>query len=193
MVRFNLYDLSQFNQVCLPIGMLKVNITKLSFIKFPKVQHSPLTVEEAKCRLRDLIPKVYSALHQLHSALKIAHLDVRLENLCYDAEMNVVLIDLDRWEPLRLSGKSFCSTYHVMYEKPEILNFDIWETKHSDFKQFGKYSRRQIKVFKQMLQLSSYFIVMAPAIDFMDECALSNKVRTLSVSANTRKIKVPLY
>lgn len=67
---FTLYDRSQFNQVCLPIDMLYVGFTPLPLIKFTKVQHSPLTVEEAKCCLHDLILKFVQHLTNYTEHLK---------------------------------------------------------------------------------------------------------------------------
>jgi len=46
--------------------------------------------------LKKFIEAVYSALSELHTKLHLAHLDVRLENICFDAQSHPVLVDLDR-------------------------------------------------------------------------------------------------
>ena len=45
----------------------------------------PLRVSEAKLHLKDLVNGVVKALNELHSC-GIAHIDVRLENICFDEE-----------------------------------------------------------------------------------------------------------
>ena len=84
------------------------------------------------------------ALNELHSTLRIAHLDVRFENICYSGNategMKAVLIDLDRWEPADSPARLLHIRYpgSVMYEKLQNLTRAEWKMKCTDFKQFGK-------------------------------------------------------
>ena len=114
---------------------------KLPIIRFRKLTHLPFRAEDAKHRLPKLIPGIFAALDQMHNHLHIAHLDVRLENICYDAEMKPVLIDLDRWQMADENAWKLPSLYpgSVMYEKPLHLPEDQWTMKHTDFKQMGRY------------------------------------------------------
>ena len=69
----------------------------MSFTVFP-VQLLPLTEDETKCCLYDLVTKTAMALNELHT-LNFAYLDVRLPNICFAMDMSeeviVKLIDLD--------------------------------------------------------------------------------------------------
>lgn len=76
---------------------VKKGSMELSIIRFEKLTHAPLRAEEAKCCLPTLSPKIFTALDQIHSDLHIAHLDVKLDNIYYNAKLELVLIDLDRW------------------------------------------------------------------------------------------------
>lgn len=52
-------------------------------------------MEAAKRCLRSVLEKIQIAIDELHK-FGFAHLDIRLENVCFDKELNAVLIDLDR-------------------------------------------------------------------------------------------------
>eukprot|EP00118_Oscarella_pearsei_P015236 m.136325 g.136325 ORF g.136325 m.136325 type:complete len:473 (+) comp38175_c0_seq6:929-2347(+) len=70
-----------------------------AFLRFP-VLFSPLKREEAKRCLSDLARSVSKAVEQMHEQLKISHLDIGLENICFRCDeanctATAVLIDLD--------------------------------------------------------------------------------------------------
>ena len=61
---------------------------------------------------------VFKAIQELHSTLKLAHLDIRLENVCFQPESHMpILIDLDRATdkefPLRLLSLPTTSTMNL--------------------------------------------------------------------------------
>ncbi len=58
-----------------------------------------MSKEEARRCLVNLVPGVHDALNQLHDSLRLAHLDVRLPNICFTANGDVRLIDFDRSLP----------------------------------------------------------------------------------------------
>ena len=66
---------------------------------------------------RRWIEGILEAIHEL-LALGIAHLDIRLPNICYDDERNPILIDLDRSVKISYwSVFNICGHYaSVMYE-----------------------------------------------------------------------------
>ena len=64
-------------------------------VKYTKVKHDPLTYKEAKECLHDLIRKVVDVSLQLNKE-GIQHKDLRLPNICFDENYNLILIDLDR-------------------------------------------------------------------------------------------------
>lgn len=86
---------------------------------FPAQRYSPLTREEAKRCLVELILGVANALKSIHSApLHIAHLDVWLDNICFDDE---ILIDPDR----------ICKSSHMAYEVSEKYDGMIYQPRLS--------------------------------------------------------------
>lgn len=63
--------------------------------KYSKVPHRPLSASEARQCLGDLVGQVHVALDLLHSH-GLSHMDVRLENICFDENYKAKFIDLDR-------------------------------------------------------------------------------------------------
>ena len=63
-------------------------------VTYTKVKYDPLTYKEAKECLCDLIRKVVDVSLQLNKE-GIRHNDLRLPNICFDENYNLILIDLD--------------------------------------------------------------------------------------------------
>lgn len=63
--------------------------------QYHKVQHGPLTRQNALSCLKALIRTLKQALDELHSE-NISHNDLRLPNICFNEQYEAVLIDLDR-------------------------------------------------------------------------------------------------
>jgi len=107
---------------------------------YKRLPYPPLTRRKAKGCLKYLIPKVRNALVQLHTYLQVAHLDVRLENICFNENCLPILIDLDRNAPLDESGETLLEMFpgSVMYTRPDDLLQTSWTAKHSDYRQLGK-------------------------------------------------------
>ena len=59
------------------------------------VKYDPLSAAEARLCLGDLVPQIHSALTHLKRK-GFCHCDLRLENICFDEEYRVKIIDLDR-------------------------------------------------------------------------------------------------
>ena len=55
----------------------------------------PIKQETARSNIASLVSSVVFALNELHEH-GLAHLDIRLENVCFDTENRAILIDLDR-------------------------------------------------------------------------------------------------
>ena len=86
-----------------------------TFYEFPLLK-PPLQQEQAKQNLIPFVSSVVFALQELHAA-GLAHLDIRLENVCFDSNNRAVLIDLDRSEPVNdtvcaIVGDSVMYPYH---------------------------------------------------------------------------------
>lgn len=68
---------------------------RTSGFRYRAVEHGPLSVFEARQCLGDLVNRIYQALSALHD-LGFSHLNVHLENICFDSSYSVKFIDLDR-------------------------------------------------------------------------------------------------
>ena len=96
---------------------------------------SPLKREEAALCLGYLLLDVIVALDELHDTLVLAHLDVRLENICFrkneSGKFFAVLIDLDRASDDPNSVSSYSSDscmYDLMFEETgfEVCQMFDW-------------------------------------------------------------------
>ena len=76
--------------------------------------YDPLTTEKAYMCLRDLVENMHLALEAYHGA-GLAHLDVRLENVCFNENFQPVLIDLDRSCRLSYTVDTDCFAESCMY------------------------------------------------------------------------------
>ena len=76
--------------------------TVQEYLKFPLVK-PPIQQEQAKRDLLPFVSSVVCALKELHD-FGIALLDIRLETVCCDSNNRAVLINLDRFEPVKLQG-----------------------------------------------------------------------------------------
>ena len=89
----------------------------------------PLKAQEVKGVLTVYLRSVVAALTELHGH-NLAHLDVRLENICFDEANRAVFIDLDRSEQadssVSFKRKSLMYTY-----------FESWTYKQWDWRQLG--------------------------------------------------------
>lgn len=77
---------------------------------------SPLTNDEIQTHIVWFVEEVVEAVNELHRN-KIAHLDIRKENVCMNYTNNrVMFIDLDRWRAATLSADVVYDTYTVQQE-----------------------------------------------------------------------------
>ena len=94
----------------------------------------PLTVHQGKENIVDLTSAVVDAIDELHMH-GIAHLDIRLENICFK-NYQAVLIDFDRSLPTNESTEllSFSLGPSVMYSSPPDAD---WTVDKLDWKQLA--------------------------------------------------------
>lgn len=78
-------------------------IPDINGYRYPAAKYDPLTIDEAKQCLGDLVQLTIEALECIHN-IWILHLDVRLENICFDSEYNIKLIDFDRCTSINTVG-----------------------------------------------------------------------------------------
>lgn len=63
--------------------------------RYTKIPYGPLKHREVIVCLNDFIKQVYNALTLLHSR-GLCHMDLRLENICFNDQYQATLIDFDR-------------------------------------------------------------------------------------------------
>ena len=99
------------------------------FYKFESLQ-PPLSREHAKQCLLSLLDGLHHALEELHKN-NIAHLDVRLPNICF-RHVTVILIDADQCEIAQRACTSGVVYHHMsdMYKSP--CQRGEWTNRHAD-------------------------------------------------------------
>lgn len=102
---------------------------------------SPLLPDEAKPHISAVVSKIVDAISALHRE-QIAHLDTRLENICWSSDGNAVLIDLDRsidTSNAEVSRRKAQALY-VKYSRSEMYRVEnrSWTCTNLDWKQLGK-------------------------------------------------------
>ena len=100
-----------------------------SFFFYPKVDFNPMSRDEAKYCLRDLVQNICKCLEDLHK-FGYAQRDVRLPNICFDANHCPVLIDLDFCCPV--DELRYVGSDSVLYKFKEG-----WNSRNADFMQLG--------------------------------------------------------
>ena len=98
----------------------------------------PLTINEIK-RSRSnkhaFITSVIKSLKVLHDEARIAHLDIRIENVCWDNDHHAVFVDLDRSEPVDHLAMECVGKYRksLMYQLPKA----DWTAENLDYCQIA--------------------------------------------------------
>lgn len=69
--------------------------TGKGWFHYPKVKHFPMVPSEAKACIADFVSELCGVLVKLHDSYYV-HLDVRLENICFNDSYRLILVDLDR-------------------------------------------------------------------------------------------------
>ena len=90
--------LASINTTAAVINLSETEVLQTSCFTYQCLPHNPLTCSEARQCLINLYSEVCAAIHTLHDNLHLAHLDIRLDNRCFDQQYKPVFIDLDRAE-----------------------------------------------------------------------------------------------
>lgn len=108
---------------------------KRPIVKFPALPYPPLGTMDAKNCLRELVSGVVEALEKIHvEPYEMAHLDVRLDNICFDEQGKPVLIDPDRMRTTDVDAQSLESEYTSVMYRPGNAS---WMVDHLDWMQLG--------------------------------------------------------
>ena len=108
------------------------NIGSLAFLGVERYER-PLSRGDAKCCLYSLVEKVIPVLKHLHQVENVAHLDVKLDNICFKRHPDtIVMIDFDRHKNANKPAALHLTYTSVMYSAKEG-----WLCKNLDWKQLG--------------------------------------------------------
>lgn len=111
-----------------------VSSTIVNFFVFDRYSRA-LTVEEiARLDFKNrFITAVLESLKVMHEEARIAHLDIRIENICWDDQQRVVFIDLDRSAAVETPAKSCVGR---KYGNSKMYLFkDDWTAQNVDYRQ----------------------------------------------------------
>lgn len=106
---------------------------KFFFFEFEKFIQ-PLSPTRALTVIKDLAHSVKEAITEFHNVTSNAHLDIRLENVCFRNDGRAVLIDFDRSMPIDTEArylKSLWGTSAMYLAEPG------WTVDKSDWRQLG--------------------------------------------------------
>ena len=80
------------------VNLVEYKIHGLCCFMYDWLPYYPMVREEAQRCIGHLFTEIRSAIKQLHLQTKLVHLDIRLDNVCFNVNYKPVLIDLERTE-----------------------------------------------------------------------------------------------
>ena len=114
--------------VCFPISFTEINFFR--FFEYPLYNKQKSYEEIRRDGLVPFLNQVSKAVNELHS-LDLCHLDIRIDNICFTADGNAILIDLDRSVPantpitrMRDYGKSTMYKTTLTQRSWTVVNLD---------------------------------------------------------------------
>lgn len=133
--------LARQKQKLFQFTLLPVSIEKHGDCAFDKLEplQPPLSRENAKQCLLSLLDGLQRALEELHKN-DIAHLDVRLPNICFRQEacVTVILIDADRCQlAARGSTSGVFSHYNMSDMYRQGTQYGTWTNRQADMRSVG--------------------------------------------------------
>ena len=108
------------------VNLVKYEIHGLRCFMYDWLPYYPMVREEAQLCIGHLFTEIRSAIKQLHLQTKLGHLDIRLDNVCFNVN-KPVLIDLERAEliansfPYYLDDSASC-----MYDEDKTIEENDW-------------------------------------------------------------------
>jgi hypothetical protein len=114
-------------------NFLQIELITWFGYKYKKIKYDSLSRQEARECIVDFVKGVRKRLKDLH-ALSLAHNDLRLDNVCFNDDYEVVLIDMD-------GVKDAEDAYHFHFDscmyKPLRINNNEWLILNTDYLQLG--------------------------------------------------------
>ena len=109
---------------------------KYDIYKYIKVKYSSLTCMKAKQCLKELTLSIKNALDDLHS-FELSHNDIRLPNICFNANYEAILIDVDRCAWINSLHPMFGGAQSCMYKIKHFKQDKKVTGAHTDYMQLG--------------------------------------------------------
>lgn len=98
------------------IDLESIAISRTAFFSYNHVYYDTMSVVEAKrCFVFEVFESNLSTLH-------LAHLDIRLENICFNEECKPVLIGLDCSDVIMSTDLPYCKSCMISVHKPPEEN-----------------------------------------------------------------------
>ena len=121
--------------ICFPTEHKELNF--IEFFKFPLLKpHKTYEDFRNDDDLSDFIRTTSRAVQELHEKMKLAHLDIRIDNVCFGPDNTAVLIDLDRSRPVdTLVDDLLRYGDSAMYTTPTTSAESWWKAENLDWKQ----------------------------------------------------------
>lgn len=110
----------EFTRFLVPHGKLKRGYFEFKLLK------PPIKVQLALAMLVKYVSGVVLALKEFHE-FGMAHLDVRIENVCFDQDNNIVLVDLDRSQQVDNVVRSVTTKESLMYPVIRGWTYRNWD------------------------------------------------------------------
>ena len=104
---------------------LLTTVLRNDYFEFPLLK-PPMKQEAAKKFLIPFVSSVLFALNELHG-LGLAHLDIRLANVCFDSDNRAILIDLDRCKDVNNCALAMVGTKSLMYPYHSDWVYGQWD------------------------------------------------------------------
>ena len=115
---------SSFHHV---VNLVEYEIHGLLCFMYDWLPHYPMVREEAKRCIGHLFTEICSAIKQLHLQTKLGHMDIRLDNICFNVNYKPVLIDLERAERIRNKFPPYLSeSASCMYDRDKTIEENDW-------------------------------------------------------------------
>ena len=114
----------KMEHIAFPLGLFVFPHVQMSFVNFFKfnIYSPPLSREHAKRKIVHFTSEVVQAIQELHT-LEIAHLDIWLENICFNERGGAVLTDFDRSQrasELFLSLDRYCTYINNVFRSKKL-------------------------------------------------------------------------
>ena len=120
------HRLASINTTAAVINLSETEVLQRRCFTYQCLPHNPLTCSEARQCLINLYSDVCAAIHTLHDNLHLAHLDIRLDNICFDQQYKPVFIDIDRAESRSVLPSLLGSSESCMYDTTKSCIGNDW-------------------------------------------------------------------